>query len=81
MSNLLRCLYIEKGRRLNLLLAFYRYFGTTGFAELTSAVTTAWGSDQDLLNTNENFHLTGEYHMYAQGMTSLFNYADHGPLK
>ncbi|CDZ96694.1 Heparinase II/III-like [Phaffia rhodozyma] len=59
----------------------YWYFGTTGFAEMASALTTAYGSDQGLLSANENFYLTGTYHMYVQGMTSLFNYNDHGPNK
>ncbi|KAH7104948.1 chondroitin AC/alginate lyase [Auriculariales sp. MPI-PUGE-AT-0066] len=59
----------------------YWYFGTTGHAELTSALVTATGSDMGLLTTNKNFNLTGLYHMYVFGMTSLFDYADHGPNK
>lgn len=35
---------------------------------------TAYGSDQGVLDANSNFHLTGLYHIYVQGMTSLFNY-------
>lgn len=58
-----------------------RYFGTTGFSEMTSSLLTATGSDQGMLSANDNFHLTGLYHMAVQGMTSLFNYADHGPNK
>jgi hypothetical protein len=28
---------------------------------------------------NPNFNLTGLYHMHVKGLTSLFNYGDHGP--
>jgi hypothetical protein len=48
---------------------------------MTSSLITATGSDQGMLTANQNFNLTGEYHMYVQGMTSLFDYADHGPNK
>jgi hypothetical protein len=62
--------------------ANYWYFGTTGHAEMTSALITATGSDYGLLSTaNPNFVKTGLYHMYVQGATSLFNYGDHGPNK
>lgn len=59
----------------------YWYFGTTGHAEMTSSLLTATGSDFGMLSTNPAFHLTGLYHMYVFGMTSLFDYADHGPNK
>ena len=61
--------------------ANYWYFATTGHAELTSSLMTAAGSDFGLLNTNTNFNLTGLYHMYVKGPTSLFDYGDHGPNK
>lgn len=61
--------------------ANYWYFGTTGWAEMTSALISATGSDHGMLTNNPNFNLTGLYHMYAQGATSLFNYGDHGPNK
>lgn len=61
--------------------ANYWYFGTTGHAEMTSALITATGSDYGLLSTNPSFNLTGLYHMHVQGSTSLFNYGDHGPNK
>jgi hypothetical protein len=61
--------------------ANYWYFATTGHAELTSSLMTAAGSDFGLLSTNTNFNLTGLYHMYVKGPTSLFNYGDHGPNK
>ncbi|KAI0317877.1 heparinase II/III family protein [Amylostereum chailletii] len=61
--------------------ANYWYFGTTGFAEMTSALMTAAGSDFGLLASNPSFNLTGLYHMYVTGLTSLFNYGDHGPNK
>jgi len=61
--------------------ANYWYFGTTGHAEMASSLLTATGSHYDLLTTNPTFNLTGVYHMYASGPTSLFNYGDHGPNK
>lgn len=59
----------------------YWYFGTTGAAEMVSALTTAQGSDQGLAESNPSFQLTSEFHMYVQGMTSKFNWGDHGPNK
>ncbi|KZV83151.1 hypothetical protein EXIGLDRAFT_777848 [Exidia glandulosa HHB12029] len=59
----------------------YWYFGTTGHAEMTSALLTATGSHYGLADTNPSFANTGYYHMYVFGMTSLFDYADHGPNK
>ncbi|ESK83462.1 heparinase ii iii family protein [Moniliophthora roreri MCA 2997] len=61
--------------------ANYWYFGTTGHAEMASALITATGSDYGLLNDNDNFKKTGDFHMYVYGATSLFNYGDHGPNK
>jgi len=61
--------------------ANYWYFGTTGHAEMTSALMTATGSDHGMLTTNPAFGLTGVYHMYAYGPTSLFDWGDHGPNK
>jgi len=61
--------------------ANYWYFGTTGHSEMASSLLTATGSDFGLLSTNPYFNLTGLYHMYAYGTTSLFNYGDHGPNK
>lgn len=59
----------------------YWYFGTTGHAEMASALLTATGSDYGLLDTNEDFELTGHSHIYHYGPTSLFDYGDHGPNK
>ncbi|TFK64509.1 hypothetical protein BDN72DRAFT_263863 [Pluteus cervinus] len=61
--------------------ANYWYFGTTGHAEMASSLLTATGSHYGLLDTNTNFHLTGLFHMYAYGPTSLFDFGDHGPNK
>lgn len=61
--------------------ANYWYFGTTGHAEMSSSLLTATGSDYGLLDINPTFNLTGLFHMYASGPTSLFNYGDHGPNK
>jgi hypothetical protein len=59
----------------------YWYFGTTAAAEMVSALVSAYGSDQGLLENNSGWNNTSLYHMYVQGMTSLFNYGDHGPNK
>lgn len=59
----------------------YWYFGTTGAAEMVSALTTARGSDDGLAASQPGFALTSEFHMYVQGMTSMFNWGDHGPNK
>jgi hypothetical protein len=59
----------------------YWYFGTTGHAEMASSLLTATGSTYNLLSANPSFNLTGLYHIYVTGMTSLFNYGDHGPNK
>ncbi|THH10150.1 hypothetical protein EW145_g1518 [Phellinidium pouzarii] len=61
--------------------ANYWYFGTTGWAEMTSSLMTATGSDYGMLTNNPNFNFTGLFHLYVQGSTSLFNYGDHGPNK
>ena len=61
--------------------ANYWYFGTTAHAEMTSSLMTAAGSDFGLLSTNPYSNLSGLYHMYAYGTTSLFNYGDTGPNK
>ncbi|KAF8167740.1 chondroitin AC/alginate lyase [Crassisporium funariophilum] len=61
--------------------ANYWYFGTTGHAEMASALLTATGSHYGLLDVNNNYFRTGQYHMYAYGPTSLFDYGDHGPNK
>jgi hypothetical protein len=61
--------------------ANYWYFATTGHAEMSSSLLTAAGSDFGLLSVNPDFNLTGLYHMYVHGPTSLFNYGDHGPNK
>jgi len=57
----------------------YWYFGTTGHAEMSSSLISATGSDYKLLA--QDYNLTGLYHMHVTGMTSLFNYGDHGPNK
>lgn len=61
--------------------ANYWYFGTTGAAEMVSALTTALGDDQGMMDSAPQWNLTSVYHMHVQGQTSLFNYGDHGPNK
>ncbi|KAK7059129.1 hypothetical protein VNI00_001755 [Paramarasmius palmivorus] len=61
--------------------ANYWYFGTTGHAEMTSSLMTATGSHYGLADVNPNYYKTGDYHMYAYGPTSLFDWGDHGPNK
>ncbi|KAF9068310.1 chondroitin AC/alginate lyase [Rhodocollybia butyracea] len=57
----------------------YWYFGTTGYAEMTSALLTATGSDYGMIN--DAFSQTGYSHMYGQGPTQLFAVGDTGPNK
>ncbi|KAG2014283.1 heparinase II/III family protein [Coprinopsis cinerea AmutBmut pab1-1] len=59
----------------------YWYFGTTGHAEMASALITATGSHHGLLDQNPNYWRTGTFHMYVFGPTSLFEFGDHGPNK
>jgi hypothetical protein len=61
--------------------ANYWYFGTTGHAEMASSLISATGSDYGLLTSNPTFNLTGLYHMYVTGPTSMFSYGDTGPNK
>lgn len=46
---------------------------------MSSSLLTATGSHYGLVANH--FNLTALYHMYVTGMTSLFNYGDHGPNK
>ncbi|KAF5337183.1 hypothetical protein D9611_003072 [Ephemerocybe angulata] len=59
----------------------YWYFGTTGHAEMSSALLTATGSHYGLLDVNADYWRTGTFHMHVYGPTSLFDYGDHGPNK
>ncbi|KZV66524.1 heparinase II III family protein [Peniophora sp. CONT] len=59
----------------------YWYFGSTGFAEMASSLQTATGSVYGMDSQSQGFNLTGYFHMYAQGATSLFNWGDNGPNK
>lgn len=59
----------------------YWYFGVNAAGELSSALVSAYGDDRGLATSNPGFALTSQYHMYVQGMTSLFNYFDAGPNK
>lgn len=57
----------------------YWYFGTTGYAEMTSALITATGGSYGMLN--DAFRLAGYSHMYGQGQTQMFAVGDTGPNK
>ncbi|KAK4047892.1 hypothetical protein OIV83_005074 [Microbotryomycetes sp. JL201] len=61
--------------------ANYWYFGTTGHAEMASALLSATGSTQELLSSNPAQNLSSLYHMYVTGQQGLFNYGDCGPNK
>ncbi|KAG8875439.1 hypothetical protein FRC20_003853 [Serendipita sp. 405] len=61
--------------------ANYWEFAITGLSELTSSLITATGSDQGMLSANDGLKLTSLFRMYVTGMTSLFDYGDHGPNK
>ncbi|KAH8827651.1 heparinase II/III family protein [Flagelloscypha sp. PMI_526] len=52
----------------------YWYFGTTGHAEMSSALITATGSDYGPFDRKRQFQ-------EDRGPTSLFDYGDHGPNK
>lgn len=59
----------------------YWYFGVNAAGEMSSALRSAYGDDRGLATADAGFAQTSAYHMYVQGMTSLFNYGDHGPNK
>ncbi|KAF8893247.1 chondroitin AC/alginate lyase [Mucidula mucida] len=59
----------------------YWYFGTTGHAEMASALLTATGSDYELMTVNPDFQKTGDFHMHVYGATSMFEFGDSGPNK
>lgn len=59
----------------------YWYFGTNGHARMLSALMTATGSDQGLMEKNKNWYKTGDFHMYVTGNAGLFHYGDNGPNK
>lgn len=62
--------------------ANYWEFAMTGLSELTSSLMTATGGgDFGMLSANAGLSLTPTFRMYVTGMTSLFNYGDHGPNK
>ena len=46
---------------------------------MASSLLTATGSFYGMVPSQ--FNATGLYHIYVTGMTSLFNYGDHGPNK
>ena len=59
----------------------YWYFGSTGHAEMTSALIIATGDDHGMLTTNPNYNKTGLFHMYGTGFVEKFNWGDCGPNK
>jgi hypothetical protein len=62
--------------------ANYWEFAMTGLSELTSSLMTATGGgDFGMLNANAGLKLTSIFRIYVTGMTSLFDYGDHGPNK
>jgi len=62
--------------------ANYWEFAMTGLSELTSSLMTATGGgDFGMLTANDGLALTPIFRMYVTGMTSLFDYGDHGPNK
>jgi hypothetical protein len=62
--------------------ANYWEFAMTGLSELTSSLMIATGGgDFGMLTSNAALKLTSIYRIYVTGMTSLFNYGDHGPNK
>lgn len=62
--------------------ANYWEFAMTGLAELTSSLMTATGGgDFGMLSANAGLKLTSLFRIHVTGMTSLFDYGDHGPNK
>lgn len=59
----------------------YWYFGTNAQARMVSALITATGSDQGLMDQNKNWYKTAEFHMYVTGNAGMFAYGDNGPNK
>lgn len=59
----------------------YWYFGTNAQARMLSALETATGNDQGLMDQNKNWYKTGDFHMYVSGPGGLFAYGDNGPNK
>ena len=59
----------------------YWYFGTNAQARMVSALITATGSDQGLMDQNKNWAKTSEFHMYVTGNAGMFAYGDNGPNK
>ncbi|KAI3627967.1 hypothetical protein GLX27_000351 [Malassezia furfur] len=59
----------------------YWYFGTNAQARLLSALESATGSDQGLMDQNPNWYKTGDFHMYVTGNAGMFAYGDNGPNK
>lgn len=59
----------------------YWYFGTNAQARLLSALETATGNDQGLMDQNKNWYKTGDFHMYVTGNAGMFAYGDNGPNK
>lgn len=58
-----------------------RYFGSTGHSQMVSALTTATGSNHNLMDTNPGMAKSGLFHMYGMGMQGKFDYGDTGPNK
>jgi len=61
----------------------YNYFGMTGHSNLAAVLRSATGDTQGVMGTGSPsiWGLNAEYHMYVFGMTSKFQYGDHGPNK
>ncbi|PKI82377.1 hypothetical protein MVES1_003341 [Malassezia vespertilionis] len=59
----------------------YWYFGTNAHARALSALETATGSDQGIMDQNKNWYKTGDFHMYVTGNGGMFAYGDNGPNK
>lgn len=59
----------------------YWYFGSNAQARAVSALTTATGSDQGMMDANPNWSKTGAFHMYVSGNAGMFFYGDNGPNK
>lgn len=59
----------------------YWYFGTNAHARMLSALETATGNDQGLMDKNKDWYKTALFHMFVSGNGGLFAYGDNGPNK
>lgn len=73
------CVFVESPDGTTTETPNYNAFANSGFAEMSSALNTATGSDYGLFSTNPSTNLTGLFHMAVSGATSRFVWGDQSP--